>query len=141
MFLFVNHLIIKTEKIEKGTFCPNSKQNQMIIIYSINVQAVCYYRYCFLDVAEKKPGSVDDSRMFLNSSINKELRNLDTPKFEKTLVEGYDAIPVHLIGDLAYRATIKNAFARLKARLRCLDRATDIDINTLPQVIISWFIF
>ena len=102
MFLFVNHLIIKTEKIEKGTFCPNSKQNQMIIIYSINVQAVCYYRYCFLDVAEKKPGSVHDSRIFLNSSINKKLRNLETPKCEKTLVEGYEAIPTHLIGDLAY---------------------------------------
>ena len=146
MFQFVNHLIIKTEKIEKGTFCPNSKQNQMIIIYSINVQAVCYYRYCFLDVAEKKPGSVHDSRMFLNSSINKKLRNLETPKCEKNFGGRIrsDTCPFNwrpCLPSISARATIKNAFVRLKARLRCLDRATDIDINTLPQVIISWFIF
>ena len=38
------------------------------------------------------------------------------------------------------RITIENAFGKLKPPFRCLDRAMDIDINTLPQVIFSCFI-
>ena len=53
---------------------------------SIHVQAVCACRYCFLDVVVKWPGSVNDSRIFLNSSINKKLRNGEIPKYEKVLV-------------------------------------------------------
>ena len=51
--------------------------------YSINVQVVCDYSYCFLDVVVKWLVSVHDSRIFLNSLINKKLRNEEIPKFEK----------------------------------------------------------
>ena len=33
------------------------------------------------------------------------------------------------------RITIKNSFGTLKARFRCLQRAMDITINILPQVL------
>ena len=47
----------------------------------------------------KWPGSVHDSTIFLNSSINRKLRNREC---EKVLVEGRDVITIYLIGDPAY---------------------------------------
>ena len=70
--------------------------------YSINVQAVCDYRCYFLDVVMKWPGSVHDSKIFLNSSINKKLRNGEIPKREKVLVEGHNVNPLKILPTLCY---------------------------------------
>ena len=45
--------------------------------YSLNAQAVCNYKDSFMDVECRWPGSVHDSKVFGNSSINKMLRNGD----------------------------------------------------------------
>ena len=70
--------------------------------YFIDVRVVCDNRHCFLDVGVKLPGSVHDSRIFLNSSVNEKLRKAETPKCEKVLVEGHNTAHVCLIGDPAY---------------------------------------
>ena len=44
--------------------------------FSLNVWAVCDYNYCFQDVVVKWFGSVPDTQMFLNSSIDGMLQNI-----------------------------------------------------------------
>ena len=38
------------------------------------------------------------------------------------------------------RIPIENSFGRLKARFRCLKRAMNVKLDTLPQVIYSCFV-
>ena len=73
-----------------GTHIPIRQPNQNYADYinkkgftSINVQALCNYRYCFLNVVVKKPGSVHDSRIFLQSNLNQKLRDKFVPTCEK----------------------------------------------------------
>ena len=55
---------------------------------SVNVRALCDYRYCFLDVVMRWPGSVHDSRIFLQSNLNQKLWNKFVPSCEKQIVKG-----------------------------------------------------
>ena len=69
---------------------------------SINVQALCDYQCCFLDVVLKWPVSVHDSRIFLQSTINNMLRTEVIPKCEKAIIDGEISVPICILGDSAY---------------------------------------
>ena len=126
---------------------------------SRGVQALCYYRCCFMDAVGKWPGSVNVSRIFANSSLNSMLKNgIIPPCYTKIMDE---EVPIFIVGDPAYslmmkeyagggtscqeqyfgyklcsaRNVIECSFGRLKARFGILKWAMDINMDDLPNVI------
>ena len=55
--------------------------------FSLNVQAACDCKYCFIKVVRKWPGSVHDFLIFSDSSANKMLWKGTIPPSEKTMID------------------------------------------------------
>lgn len=137
---------------------------------SLNVQALCDFKCCLLDVDVQWPGSVHDARIFAKSSLNRKLRDGTVPKGPKIIVEGKDPVPICILGDPAYpllpylmkefpsggsnmmeqffgyrlcasRMVIECAFGRLKAWFRTLTSVMDINLSDLRTVVMTSKLF
>ncbi|XP_028414901.1 putative nuclease HARBI1 [Dendronephthya gigantea] len=151
---------------------PRGKSSEYINrkgTYSLNVQGTCDFKYCFLDVVVKWPGSVHDAQVFVNSSVCKMLKDGTIPTCPKVIVQNLPPVPICILGDPAYplntylmkeyeaggiteaeqfygfrlssaRMVIECANGRLKARWGCLKGVLDVDLELLPYLIYACFI-
>lgn len=56
-------------------------------------------RSLFMDVVTKRPGSVHDARVFMNSELNSHFRTGNVPPLRKQIVAGEEPIPIFVLGD------------------------------------------
>ena len=70
--------------------------------YTVNAQGICDYEGKFIDVDCRWPGSVPDTKVFSNSTVNEMFRDGSLPLLHTSLPPGFDKIPVLLQGDPAY---------------------------------------
>ena len=90
------HIEIKQPKLNSTGYINRKSQ------FSLNVQACCDHKYCFMEIVVKWLRSIHDARMFANSQLNRILRDEVIPPCKRQVTEGEDPVPVLLLGDPAY---------------------------------------
>uniref|UniRef100_A0A1X7UGE1 DDE Tnp4 domain-containing protein n=1 Tax=Amphimedon queenslandica TaxID=400682 RepID=A0A1X7UGE1_AMPQE len=135
--------------------------------FSLNIEALCDYFRCFLNVVVKWTDSVHDARMFSQSRLNELLKNEVIPPCQRRICD--EDIPIFIIGDPAYplmpyimkeyagggmkrqeqyfdfrlcstRNVTECAFGRLKARFACLKHTMDKNMDDLPFITYACFV-
>ena len=133
--------------------------------YSIVLQGLVDYRYCFLDVFVGWPGSMHDAHVFAHSSLYLKLSTGELLPHSKAITYNGVEIPLYIIGNFAYpletwlmkpfsqnaavtpqikrynyrisraRIVVECAYGRLKARWRHLLKRNDMHVSNIPVII------
>lgn len=96
MFVDGIHVYIKQPNANSTSYINTSGS------YSLNIQALCDYKYRFMDVVIRWLGSVHNARIFGDSNLNNMLKEAIIPRCIATVVEGKAPLPVCTLGDPAY---------------------------------------